>query len=224
MIDAPTFLAAIRADPADDLTRLAFSDWLRDHPDPGYARAGRFLWAGVVCSRHRGASGPIDDDEYWAAVREMGEVEGWVIPATLRAGGLDVAPDWTFEVVADRITTQYRPGHWAVFERGMVAGLRVPLDEWQRVGPGVVARWPVERVEVTAAGVEELSLALVPATGGGEWELHGRLRVRRGSPAATCVVGLGPDRGRIQEMIRVATVEALRALTGEAVSGPLPGV
>jgi hypothetical protein len=65
------------------------------------------------------------------------------------------------------------------------------------------------------ADSEELSLALVPPTGGGEWELHGRLRVRRGTPAVTRVVGVGAERERVHEAVRTASVEALRALAAD---------
>lgn len=173
MTDAATFLAAILADPGDDLVRLVFADWLREQPDPGRVAAGRFLWAGVTAARYRGAPGPIEDDDYWLAVREMGEVERRAVPDALRAAGLRVDDGWVSEAVADRVTVRYRDGQRAVFERGLVAGLRVGLGEWVAVADPVLARCPLGWVEV--ADVPGLTVRYEPGSDPGRWSCTVRL-------------------------------------------------
>lgn len=177
MTDREALLANILAAPGDDLARLVYADWLREQADPLRVAAGRFLWAGVVCSRYRDVRRPIEDDEYWIAVREMGETEKQVIPAVVRSVGLECDREWASETFADRVTVAYLPRgpHRLVFERGMVAGVRADLNTWAAVAAQVLARHPLEWAEIT--NVPGMTAHVGPVGDpAGYWRLTMRLR------------------------------------------------
>jgi uncharacterized protein (TIGR02996 family) len=59
MTDRDALIAAIAADPADDLPRLVFADWLEEHGDP--AQGVRPADPGVAAgTTGRGVAAPVD--------------------------------------------------------------------------------------------------------------------------------------------------------------------
>ena len=68
--DRAALLDNVLTDPADDTARLVLADWLEEHDEAPF---GRFVRAGVVASRFRGAE-LIDDPDYYAAARVISDI------------------------------------------------------------------------------------------------------------------------------------------------------
>jgi uncharacterized protein (TIGR02996 family) len=149
MTDREGLLSAALGQPDDDTARLVLADFLREQGDTGDVAPGWFLCAGVTSCRYRaaGASAVYDLD---AALAELSAVvaEWWPV-RWLAALGLGPSPltsdDWGSESIDDRVTVRIGQ-HTGEFERGMLAGLTVNLDEWSVTGPVALAAWPVGRV------------------------------------------------------------------------------
>src|SRR5262249_46411260 len=77
MTDHDALFAAICANPDDDLPRLAYADWLREHDRPDEAEYVR-----VSC---RLAQHPFDDPDYPALLARLGDL-GKALDAHGRAG------------------------------------------------------------------------------------------------------------------------------------------
>jgi len=149
--DGPGSHPRCLTDPAEDTPRLALADWLDESGSPGYQAGGRFLRGGVLASRFRGTA-PIDDPAglLWAA-GEIHATARRVIPPLLRSLGLGCAPDWLWDADCDVLTVRHEglTSRAAVtFTRGMLSGLKVTADTWTSLGSVVLARCPLDRVEV----------------------------------------------------------------------------
>ncbi|OWK46704.1 TIGR02996 domain-containing protein [Fimbriiglobus ruber] len=136
MLDREPFLRAIFANPADDLPRLVFADWLEER--------GEGAWADVIrteCERAR--AGEIEDSE---------RKRGFVVCDTIRVHADEIANADAFR---NRACSE-RP-EWYGATRLRITGGRVasPL-----VIPAILASPVVERVsELDLSGTE---VALVP--------------------------------------------------------------
>jgi uncharacterized protein (TIGR02996 family) len=134
-------LAAVIADPADDLPRLAYADFREEHGD--YARA-EFVRVQIGLAR----VGEVALPDGTTGVR-TGCPEDNRRERALRRRERD-------------LLTADRPGRWSpypmaafadvVFRRGFVAEMTLPSAAWLLHGPAVVRAAPLERV--TLAGKE----------------------------------------------------------------------
>jgi uncharacterized protein (TIGR02996 family) len=242
MTDRESLLTAVLARPDDDTARLVLADFLREQPDPADVALGRFLWAGVVAARYRTA-GVIEDAEFYVALAELSAVAGDGWPARWLADlGLGPSPltarDWRWDNSGDRVTVRVGPAA-GEFERGMLAGLTVTLDEWSAAAPAALAAWPVEGVSV--ADVPGMAFWVTPPEGEpGRWRLITALTTqevpfrRRGwllghllgprptnPPQPTPAVRLTaeadfPDRAVLVARIRDASAELVGRLRDEA--------
>ena len=66
-----TFLAAVLADPDDDVTRLAFADWLQEQDDPALRLRGEFVQIQVRIARHASGTTPGE----WADAERVPELK-----------------------------------------------------------------------------------------------------------------------------------------------------
>ena len=164
MATAPVLLANVLNDPADDTARLVLADYLEEHGEEPF---GRFVRAGVVASRFRGAE-LIDDPDYYRALRTISDIATAGHPARwLAALGLGPSPltpgDWAWDNAGDRVAV--RIGSSAgVFARGLLSALELPLGEWCAVAVPALTFWPIESVR--ASDVPGLSFDVEPPDGG----------------------------------------------------------
>jgi uncharacterized protein (TIGR02996 family) len=176
MSDEQSFLAALGANPADDLTRLVYADWLDDHAD------GRSRYLRLVCELARMpdadrldspagdaliALHPVLDPEWQAAAGSRFEVallefspqdRGSLILALMRLTGVEVP--WGVEEVVNSAPAAVRsPMTYAdaVFlYRDWLRYLG-----WFRVRPAVVVR-PIAAPEFAASGLFDVVLRRLP--------------------------------------------------------------
>lgn len=181
-------------DPASDDPRGVYADFLREADDP----LGRFLWAGVTLARYRGTE-PVADGTFFDAQKERSETTAYVVPLQL-----DQLLGWKWrdlirdadDKVCDRTHVSHlihAPGAvrdrmrngWAkigalpaaVYERGMLTALRLPLARVREVVGAALACCPLERVEVL--DVPGLSLRIGPQREPDRWSLNATLSVPR---------------------------------------------
>jgi uncharacterized protein (TIGR02996 family) len=181
--DRDALLSAALLAPRDDTPRLAYADLLQERDDPAEYARGRFLRAGVAAARFR-HDDVIDDPAFYAALEDLAAVAADGHPARwVAALGPGPADDWGWDNVGDRVTV--RVGAAAgVFERGMLAGLRVTLADWCAAAPAALAEWPVERVEV--ADVPGMFFYVEPpADGRTGWGLTAGLTILPRHPTPT---------------------------------------
>ncbi|QJW99874.1 TIGR02996 domain-containing protein [Frigoriglobus tundricola] len=175
MDDRTALLANVLNDPADDTARLVLADWLEER---GESVFGRFIRAGVVAARFRGAE-LIDDPDYYAALKTLTDLTTASHPA-LWLSALGLGPsrlafgDWSWDGAGDRVTVRIGAA-LGVFSRGMLAELDVTLQLWHAVAPFALAAWPIERVRAT--DVPGLTFAVERVEQG--WRITGRLRTPR---------------------------------------------
>ena len=136
------FLAAIRAEPRDNLPRLAFADWLDEHGQPERAEVIR-----VQCevarleARIRFGFGHPDWPAAWRALADR--QSRLFLDATWAPefGPVLIAP-WPGYHDTDPVAA-------AVFVRGFAAAVTCPAEVWLEHGDAIAARHPVERVAIT---------------------------------------------------------------------------
>ena len=197
MTDRDTLLANCLDQPTDDTARLVYADWLRDHDSP----LGEFVWAGVTLSRFRGHD-PVTDGMFFDAQRQLNDVAPGAI-----GGQLQALFGWQWGDVLwdqgdqepDRLTAVHIPlAHSnraehsrrvrgrprvkamfpaAVYERGMLCGLRVSLARWREVAAQVLAVCPLERVEIL--DVPGLTFTVDQTASGWRLAVELKLPVRR---------------------------------------------
>ena len=243
--DRAGFLAAILANPADDMARGAYADWLRDGDDAFDKMHGRFLWAGMTLWKFRGLE-PVGDGMFFDAIAEQSESAARVLAVQVKA-----LMNWSWDRCAweneaaapDRVTVgaiqppvegetrqQRRDRRRAggvnpavIWERGCVAGLRLTLRRAWEVLPYVLAQCPVEWVEVI--DVPGLTLKIGPEQWG-RWRLTGELNFPPVLGRSGAVLGLPPlvlsepwgmsSRGGLLECIRVAVSDTVDLLRSES--------
>lgn len=240
--DRATFLAHCLDQPADDITRLAYADFLREQDNPATAAIGRFIWAGVTLSRFRGTE-PFTDGEPFQASAELAETAVGVLGGQLKAllGWEWEHMTWDTDPAApDRITVTVLPksirNHKrkraancpaAIYERGMLHTLRLSLGYFRDVADGVLASCPLNRFE--ALDVPGMSLAVAGPEDG--WRLIGWLDLPAIRPHSAVrhvasepldgTPGLSRENlaGQI-ETLTVIVVDQLRYLAGSGWPGP----
>ncbi len=125
-VQNPALLAAVIEDPADDAPRLAYADWLKKNGDPDRAEFIR-----VQCRRAARA----EDDPTQAGLQKKEK-------ALLKKHGAR----WT-----DELPGWARGG--AVFRRGFVAELGIPLGEFAARGAELLRVTPLESIRLFQEGV-----------------------------------------------------------------------
>ena len=207
MNDRAGLLSAILADPADDVARLSYADWLRERPhlfDQGH---GRFIAAGLTLDRVREPEEP-NEGVFFEALREQDETAPGVLAVQLRhLLGWQVG-SWGWEnetaapgrvtatLTADAVAGETRhqralrrrrpePRPAVTWERGCVAAARLPLRTWATRGEWVFAHCPIERVELTEVPGLVLTVVRDPVGARG-WRMRGELNLARrvGPPPA----------------------------------------
>jgi uncharacterized protein (TIGR02996 family) len=157
MTDGEALLRAIRADPGDDLARLAYADWL-DETGQDEARA-EFIRTQIALAKldaeghghgHPMPKGHIGgqmasafctkcDDHQWMTHRDTllrhQHEQRWAADAFAgmihwRPDNPDVVHEWTFG-------------------RGFIESVRCPLAVWMKDGNAILAAHPVRRVELS---------------------------------------------------------------------------
>src|SRR5262245_2460745 len=175
MTDREALLAAVLETPADDTARLVLADYLEENDEPEF---GRLLRAGVTLARRP------DGPEFDAALRDLAAACRSGLPAAwLSALGLGRSPvtllDWVHDGRTKRPTVRVG-GTAGEFDRGMLCGLTVTLDEWYAVAGRVLAAWPVERVRVR--DVPGLAFYVEPPSDDHPWRLSAALTVQPQAP------------------------------------------
>lgn len=126
MSDGEHLLAAIIAEPQDDLHRLVYADWLEENGREADARLCR--WPGVV-RMERGQHGVLES------------VAGWDL-LTRADIGFDRGMAGALDALADRLPDWVEA---AAFRRGLVCQVRCTLARWLAHGPALVRDHPLER-------------------------------------------------------------------------------
>jgi uncharacterized protein (TIGR02996 family) len=123
-------LKAVLDDPADDLPRLAYADWLEEDGDPA---CGRFIRSQIAGE---------------AAAPPPPPWPGAHVAALCRVAVPRVSPGQ----VSLQSPSAPREPPTVVYRRGFVAEVSCPLQDWLAHGPAVVRGHPVERVGVVDKG------------------------------------------------------------------------
>lgn len=155
--DEQARLAAIRAEPADDVRRLDYADWLDEQPaeveckgtgsvPSGFRERAEFIRLQI---RLRRLSGRIEyDDERDAVRKRLNRIIDDSIGKWCGFG-----QNWTWS--GDEIDTRVHTSDGVTYEvsRGFVHTVRCPLATWLAHGPAIVRSHVacVERVELTDA-------------------------------------------------------------------------
>jgi uncharacterized protein (TIGR02996 family) len=138
-------LGAIITEPAEDLHRLAYADWLEEHGDDARAEFVRAQcaypgWFGAL----PGPSDPLPG----AVARAWDLLHGGVADAWL--GGMPGAPFGPGRAGTPCWERASRGGDISVrFRRGFVSEVTLPCAAWEGHGPALVRAAPVERVTLT---------------------------------------------------------------------------
>lgn len=121
-------LAAVLAEPADDLHRLAYADWCLENGPAWLGELIHFQMRNDDGGRSR-----------WRIVPAGGQATSqWLCDWLAFAGGEEYVPPAGSGMV------------WA-YRRGFVEEVECPLRAWLEHGPALARRQPVERVVVTDA-------------------------------------------------------------------------
>lgn len=184
MATSPTeteFLAAIRADKADDLPRLVFADWLEETGEPDNVARAEFIRLGCELVRkfsERGCLGIAGEPQCGLRgcpkctrlhainnrIQDLYQALG-LKRALFVLSGTTVA-DWSF----NQPVTPDREGRFEIaslapqwFRRGFIYKLYVSYDFFRQNAAAIFRANPVEWVTITDAG--SLNLQFVDATG-----------------------------------------------------------
>jgi uncharacterized protein (TIGR02996 family) len=151
--DGDVLLQAILAEPADDLVRLAYADWLDEVGDEAERSRAEFIRVQVELagdlSRERACREACEPPDYAGcpqrglrlrerALFTWGNINRW--------GGRSEA--WQRTTVDRKEFDGFACGVGiALFRRGFVESVRLPLAAWQAHGPSLVRSHPITRVE-----------------------------------------------------------------------------
>lgn len=198
-------LASCLAEPADDTARLVYADYLREQDTPGTAAIGWFVWGGVTLSQFRG-NAPVEDGMFFDAQKAVNDHAPGVMGSQLQAL---VGWDWNHVLwdqaadAPDRLTcvevppkssggyrahassrarmAANRNRSGAVYERGMLHSLGLPLAAWRGVATSVLTACPLERVVLR--DLPGLTLSVKGPVEG--WRLTGELVLPPRPPRTT---------------------------------------
>lgn len=155
-------LAAVLADPGDDLPRLAFADRLEE---AGADARAEFVRVQVeIARRERGESlGHAPPGGLWHPAIDGGKLAARELELLRRHGAelLGFSIRWCAEVAAAG-TRRVPPV--AIFRRGFVSEVWCPQSDWLRHGPALARLHPVEKVTLSD---KEPFVAVVPDGRGG---------------------------------------------------------
>lgn len=148
MTDRDAILAAIIANPADDTVRLIYADWLEENGDG--VRAA-FIRENIADRR----SHPTFTPSTLRALKDKGGVPG------------------ALYIVRKDIELEFAPAipgvAWTV-RRGFAEGVTLSAEVWARMADDLVARYPIQSVEVT-------TICVLNWKGfGSEWSIGGHSR------------------------------------------------
>ncbi len=135
MTQLEVLVAAIRADPADDLVRFAYADLIEEMGDAKYASYVRWQIANAAGDSF--GQTPRVSWRKWFDPPWTGYTTAY---HNHSHGGLDMVR-WMTGERETRIMTVYR---------GLVESATLPLDVWLARGAALAARWPI-----AAAGVSD---------------------------------------------------------------------
>lgn len=169
MNDGDHLLQAILAEPADDLHRLFYADWLEEHGDPDDHARAEFIRVQIELAQFRAtilaseSKCPTDAQASRCHVLVERQTALLFDYAMLWAGGLPeilLSPEY---YQAMRPTCEARAndnGGWLVFHgnglrsqpcirfrRGFVDKVRCRLSIWKRSGNLILGEYPVEKVQ-----------------------------------------------------------------------------
>jgi uncharacterized protein (TIGR02996 family) len=114
MTDEDAFLAAIRANPADDLTRLVYADWLDERADPDAPARAAFLRA--ECEVRRLPDDDPDRDRLVGRLRELAQrLAGSWKAAVARMPLENCGLRWGFECPKSWEQLRETDDHWVRF-------------------------------------------------------------------------------------------------------------
>jgi uncharacterized protein (TIGR02996 family) len=122
-LDGAALLRAVIDEPADDLPRLAYADWLEETGRPEWAERPEYI---RLMLRHPRRA---DHVEYWRGNAAGSPVLQW--------------PDSVYAL------TGGNPAPEPAWRRGFVAGLRCTLAEWLAHGPALAAAHPLQEVRLS---------------------------------------------------------------------------
>jgi uncharacterized protein (TIGR02996 family) len=153
MTDRDALLAGVLNDPADDTARLVLADYLQENGEDEF---GRFLRACVTASRFRDDP-VIGDPADYDALRELsdvastGQTAAWVSGLGLGPSPLSIL-DWGWANTADKVAVRLGDAI-ADFERGMLAGLTLKLEQWYEVAGRALSRLRGRLTPLTSSAV-----------------------------------------------------------------------
>lgn len=130
-------LAAILAEPGDDAHRLIYADWLEE---TGQEARAEFVRVQIALARIRTGS------PAWVTLVNR-QMMAWLNLPSPCMSDIPLPRDGGFHCKMPGGADAEAP--CVRFERGFVVRVRCPLAAWEKHGPGLVARHPVERVGVT---------------------------------------------------------------------------
>jgi uncharacterized protein (TIGR02996 family) len=139
-MNEPTFLAAVLADPDDDVTRLAFADWLQEQDDPALRLRGEFVQIQVRIARHASGTSPGE----WADAERLPELKR-------RERELIDAHGKTWATPFVGVIESYQ------FARGFVESISLEPTKFVAHAATLFAVAPLQKVRFT----QPISLALV---------------------------------------------------------------
>lgn len=148
MTTEDALLAAVLANPDDDLPRLVYADWLEEHGEPERAE---FIRVQVELARRSGEVCVACDDgaECECDIRQLRRRERELIDAhgfdwfQTTIPGIDLIPC---------LNPTMQPGGGmipATIRRGFVDEIRCTLADWLSHGSAIVRKHPVSRVELS---------------------------------------------------------------------------
>jgi uncharacterized protein (TIGR02996 family) len=144
-LDRAALLAAVCDDPASDVPRLVFADFLDEQ---GEAERSQFIRLQIDMERQHQLSGGlyVDTDEYEAAhAREVelftwANIEAWSGHRFLR------------NYLSPRAYADSSVENCALWRRGFVACVTLPCADWLRHGAALVRACPLEGVRLAGKG------------------------------------------------------------------------
>jgi uncharacterized protein (TIGR02996 family) len=175
MTEREILLGNCLARPGDDAARLVYADYLRIEQD---SPLGRFVWAGVTLSRYRGSEPVGEGDFFDAQREleasaptilssQLNALFGWLWPDVLwdtssekpdQVFAASIAPTDPHEPFLQggyrlrhdqgERTARSRNRPAAIYERGMLHTLRLPLARWREVARAVLSVAPLACVEL----------------------------------------------------------------------------
>jgi uncharacterized protein (TIGR02996 family) len=153
--DEAALIRMIRENPADDLPRLVYADWLEEHnkenradfirqgvmaastPPPCLSARGLSCYTCDYCKSQKYCDDFHRDPNLWKLVHSEFDPENRMSYAHCDG--------------PQHLPRQVEDFKWLTLytARGFIAAVSCTMAEWEKHGPAICARHPVERVEIT---------------------------------------------------------------------------